>query len=312
MVVTYNSAEVIGDCLDALGGLAKVVVVDNASSDGTVGIARSRAAVQVIENKENVGFAAAVNQGCEAAAAHCTLILNPDARATADLEPLWSAAEAHGFAAGRLADWDGTTQRGFTVRRFPSPFVLILEVLGINRLLPGNPWNRRYRYLDRDPEASGWVEQPAGACLAVRADVWRRVGGFDEEFVPVWFEDVDFAKRAQEAGFPAWYCGEVPFRHLGGHSVARQPETELRLNWYSNLLRYVAKHHRGVEYRLVCLAVLLSLFPRAVAGMMRQRGVAAVQAYRAVGRMTLGRLVSGVREHRKGSPIIQPDPEREA
>lgn len=312
MVVTYNSAEVIGDCLDALGGLEKVVVVDNASGDGTVGIARSRATVQVIENKENVGFAAAVNQGWQAAAAGCTLILNPDTRAAADLEPLWAAAETYGFAAGRLVGWDGTTQQGFTVRRFPSPFVLILEVLGINRLLPGNPWNRRYRYLDRDPEEPGWVEQPAGACLAVRADVWRSVGGFDEEFAPVWFEDVDFAKRVRVAGFPAWYCGEVPFRHVGGHSVARQPETELRLNWYSNLLRYVAKHHRGFEHRFVCLAVLLSLLPRTVAGMMRRQGVTTVRAYRAVGRMTLGRLFSPVREHRQASQKIQPDPEREA
>lgn len=311
MVVTFNSAGVIGECLDALQGVA-TVVVDNASCDGTAQAARARPNVQVIENNHNTGFAAAVNQGVTAAGAACTLILNPDAVAPARLEPLWAAAEEHGIAAGRLTGWDGNTQRGFTVRRFPTPWVLVLEVLGINRLWPGNPWNRRYRYLDQNLEESGWVEQPAGACLAVRGDVWRLTGGFDEDFAPAWFEDVDFLKRCREAGFRAWYCAEAPFRHLGGHSVRQQTETERRLNWYSNLLRYVAKHHRGMGYRMVCLAVGLSAFPRAVAGMMGRQGVAAVRAYRAVGGMAFRRLFSGIHDRRKASPKIQPTREKEA
>ena len=312
MVVTYNSARVIGACLDALGESVPVVVVDNASTDETTRIARSRTTAKVIENKINIGFAAAVNQGLREAGARCTLVLNPDAHAAGNLEPLWAAAEAHGLATGRLVGWDGKTQRGFTVRRFPSPWTLLLEVGGLNRLLPGNPWNRRYRYLDRDLEAEGFVEQPAGACLAVRSDVWQAVGGLDEDFRPVWFEDVDFVKRVREAGFQAWYSAGVPFRHSGGDSVGRQPETELRLNWYSNLLRYVAKHHGEINYRLVCVAVLVCAFPRAVAGMMRTGGAEAFQAYRAVSRMALGRLLSLGREQRKARPKFPSDPEGEA
>ncbi len=74
-------------------------------------------------------------------------------------------------------------------------------MLGLNRLWPGNPVNRRYRCLDLDLEAAADVEQPAGAFLLIRRDAWQALGGFDEGFHPIWFEDVDFLKRARDAGY---------------------------------------------------------------------------------------------------------------
>lgn len=245
-------------------------MVDNASRDGTVARARPHAA-RVLENSRNVGFAGGVNQGLKATRAACVLILNPDVTLRSPLEPLLEACRQGGLAAGQLTDARGAAQAGFTIRRFPTPAALALELLGINRLWPRNSSNRHYRYLDRDLNQAGTVDQPAGAFLAIRHDVWDKLGGFDENFYPVWFEDVDFCKRAVRAGYRILYVPEVKARHIGGHSVRRISVTQRDLYWYDSLLRYAEKHFAARQYKGVCLAAVLSVFPRAVLSMIRER-----------------------------------------
>ena len=116
------------------------------------------------------------------------------------------ASRQYGLAAGKLVDKTGVAQKGFTIRRFPTPASLIFELFGINRLWPSNPVNRRYRYLDRDLDQPGPVEQPAGAFLMFRRDVWKRLRGFDESFHPVWFEDVDYCRRASPPATESSMC----------------------------------------------------------------------------------------------------------
>ncbi|MBX9602509.1 MAG: glycosyltransferase family 2 protein [Bryobacteraceae bacterium] len=317
VVVTYNSEEVIGVCLDALEGLP-VLVIDNASSDRTVCAVRGRAVagqrLRILENVENVGFAAAVNQGFQGTNAGAVLILNPDVKLLTPLKPLLEACQRSGIAAGMLVGASsGEPQRGFTIRRFPTPWTLVFEVFGLNRIWPGNPVNRRYRYLDRNCELPGMVEQPAGAFLAVRRDVWASTGGFDEGFWPAWFEDVDFLKRANDLGFPAEYCPEVRAEHIGGHSVNKLPETLRKRNWYSNLLRYATKHYREIPYRAVCGAVALASLPRMVAGMIAERSVGPFASYGAVVRLATRRAFArtgtweartpGATDHQRGRGI---------
>lgn len=316
VVVTYNSEEVIGACLDALEGLP-VLVIDNASSDNTGSEVRKCAAfggsVRFTENIDNVGFAAAVNQGFRATKAEVVLILNPDVRLLTPIGPLVSACRESGIAAGLLVGVDGRPQRGFSIRRFPTPWTLIFEVFGLNRIWPGNAVNRRYRYFDRNYEGPGPVEQPAGAFLAVRRDVWTSTGGFDEDFWPAWFEDVDFLKRANDLGFRAAFCPEVRAEHRGGHSVNKLPETSRKRNWYSNLLRYATKHYREIPYRAVCGAVALASLPRMVAGMIAERSVGPFASYGAVFRLATRRAFArtgtwearraGAKDHQRGRGI---------
>ena len=113
--------------------------------------------VKLLANPVNYSFAAAVNQGFDATATPLVLILNPDAEVLTDLDPLATACEAHGISAGLLVEEDGRPQVGFTIRRFPTPATLAFESLGFNRLWPGNPVNRRYRYLDRNLTRAGLV-----------------------------------------------------------------------------------------------------------------------------------------------------------
>lgn len=278
VVVTYNSEEVIRECLESLRGLP-AVVVDNASSDGSVAQASRLPGVQVVANQENRGFAAAVNQGIGLLDCEFVLILNPDVALVSDLTPLIGACRRYGLAAGRLVDSSGRTQKGFTIRRFPTPWTLAWETLGVNRLWPGNPVNRRYRYLDRDLAEAGPVDQPAGAFLMVRRDIWERADGFDQEFSPVWFEDVDFCLRLSQLGVAAQYVPNVVARHRGGHSVGSLPQTRAVLHWYVSLIRYAFKHFRTIESKGIVVAVLLSAVPRAAMRIILERSLKPLGVY---------------------------------
>jgi N-acetylglucosaminyl-diphospho-decaprenol L-rhamnosyltransferase len=279
VIVTHNSASYIGRSLDALAEMApsvQTVVVDNASQDATLERVREHKSARLITNPKNRGFAAAANQGVQAVDAEFYLLLNPDVFLRTNIDPLVEAAKQHGIAAGLLMDKTGTEQRGFTIRRFPTPLTLWFELAGLNRLWPSNPVNRRYRYWDRDVETEGPVEQPAGAFLMLRKDVWERLGGLDEGFHPIWFEDVDLCKRAAYAGTKPWLVPKVAAEHEGGHSISRLKAGCRQVYWCASLLKYAAKHFPPLTYRGICLAVLLTSVPRAVAGMIREQSLSPI------------------------------------
>jgi len=268
------------------------IIIDNGSRDRTVEEVRTRAGVRVIANPENRGFAAAVNQGVRASTADYLLMLNPDTHILTALGELESASHRYGLASGKLLDKTGSAQQGFTIRRFPTPLTLWFELCGLNRLWPGNPVNRRYRYLDRDLDQQGPVEQPAGAFLMFRRDVWQGLGGLDEAFYPVWFEDVDFCRRAIQAGYGIEYIPQVAAEHFGGHSVVNIPQGCRALYWCASLLRYASKHYGSSGYRSLCLAVVLTSVPRAVAGMIREGSLSPILSCIKIVGFAARRLVS--------------------
>ena len=239
-----------------------MVVVDNGSSDGTCEIvAREAPEAKLIRNSDNRGFAAAVNQGIAATSKSFVLLLNPDTVLQSSLQPLVECCllPQVGAAGGRLVDEDGQDQAGFTIRAFPTPVAILFEVLLINRLWPSSPVNRRYRCLDRDLDAPGEVDQPAGAFLMVRRDVLRQVGGLDEIFHPIWFEDVDLCLRIRKAGHAIHYVPNCIARHKGGHSIPRISVEERYRAWYGNLLRFNYKHFSKGICRCLHTAVRVGL-----------------------------------------------------
>ncbi len=303
IVVSHNSGDVIGECLDAaLETGADVVVVDNGSTDATVAEVERRPRVRLIPNPGNAGFAAAVNQGVRALANQALLLLNPDAVLQTGLDPLVEALSAPGVgaAAGKLAGPDGKAQRGFAVRRLPTPAALVFETLGLNRLWPGNPVNRRYRCLDLDLEKPADVEQPAGALLMFRREAWLRVGGFDERFHPLWFEDVDFLQRLRLAGYRVRYVPQTWAVHRGAHSVEKLAPERRRVYWYGSLLEYAAKHYAPGRRAAVALAVLLGAALRMPACLIPGRGRGWAAAHGRVMRQAVSCLVRGPRNH--GAP----------
>jgi len=273
VIVTYNSSGEIGACLEAIASVQEVVetvVIDNASVDGTADVARSHPfpGLSVVQNTDNKGFAGGVNQGvCQTGAnSRYLLILNPDTRILSrSLKAMENLCEEHGLACGLLVDDQENPQEGFWARRLPTPISLAFEVLGVNRLWPQNRINRQFRCLDLDPAQPAFVEQPPGACLMVRRDVWELLAGMDERFYPVWFEDADFCRRAYDAGFRIAYCPVVKVQHRGGHSVLQLEDSLRNRLWYGSLLRYSAKHFTAFTFRVMCVVVMAGAALRAIA-----------------------------------------------
>lgn len=295
IVVTYNSEAVIGRCLEAaLSTGAEIVVIDNASQDRTR-CEVERRGVRLIANPRNLGFAAAVNQGVRALPTPLLLLLNPDAIIQTSLEPMRQACldVQTAAAGGMLIDDEGEPQVGFMVRRFPTPAVLCFEVLGVNRVWPGNPVNWHYRCWDLDYRTALEVEQPAGAFLMIRRDAWEKLRGFDEDFCPLWFEDVDFLKRAKDSQYVIRFVPETVAKHTGGHSIQKISLEFRQFYWYRSLLKYAAKHFfRGAEV-LVCLAVIFGSVLRTVLGVPCQRSLKPIAVYCKVVRLAGRQLFFG-------------------
>jgi len=281
VIVTHNSREYIGPCLDAVRETgAEIVVVDNQSTDGTTSEVALRG-VRLIANSSNRGFAAAVNQGFTALGSAYILLLNPDAILRGGLDELREACRLPdaGGAGGCLLDPEGRPQVGFMVRRLPTPAALALEVLLLNRIWPNNPVNRKYRGLDMDLSTRSQAEQPAGAFLMVPRTVWLELGGFDEGFAPLWFEDVDFCRRAKDRGYRMYYVPNAVAIHTGGHTIQKLTLEKRRIYWYRSLLRYSAKHFHTLAFRVVCLAVVAGSLLRSIGESIRYQSVQPLAAY---------------------------------
>jgi len=300
VIVTYNSATEIDGCLDSLAGLsdAEVVVVDNFSADDTC-TRVSRRDVTLIANTTNAGFAAAVNQGVRATSAPFVLLLNPDAHFLHGLDALIECCgdPETGAAGGLLTDADGTPQTGFMARNLPSPTALIFEILGINNLWPGNPVNWHYRCKGLDPMIQALVDQPAGAFFMFPRKVWERLGGFDERFHPLWFEDVDFCARIRAAGLRTWYEPAAVAKHKGSHSIGALSLENREKYWYGNLLEYAAKHYRPVELRAICAAVVAGSILRAARGF-RREGAKVFEVYGSIVRLATRRFFASRQQGR--------------
>jgi len=295
IVVTYNSGAEIGKCLDAAQRTgAEIVVIDNASIDGTTDEVVKRN-VRLIANRENRGFACAVNQGFSALNTRYVLLLNPDAVISGSLDALRDACDLAGSAGagGCLKDEAGRLQLGFMVRALPTPVALVLEALLLNRIWPGNPVNRNYRCLDWNYSVRSEAEQPAGAFLMVRRAVWQELGGMDERFVPVWFEDVDFCRRIRDRGLKLYYVPEAVAVHTGGHSIPQLGVEMRSFYWYRSLLRYSAKHFRPMAFRAVCMAVVTGSVLRSIGESLRHRNLRPLAAYARVMRFAGRGLLFG-------------------
>ena len=249
--------------------------------------------LRLIANARNAGFGAAANQGAQAATGDVLLFLNPDAIAEPGaIDALLQCMETSraDAAGGALLETDGQPARGFTFRRLPTFAALVFEVTLLNRLWPGNPVNRRYRCLDADYSQPQAVEQPAGACLAVTRQAWQKLGGFDEQFFPVWFEDVDLCARLVNGGAKIIFCPSARFRHSGAHSVGQLSFRDRQLFWYGNMLRYARKHFSAWQVFGLRVAIIKGMLLRSLGAIFGARRVPlgeTLSAYGAVIRTAL-------------------------
>ncbi len=243
VIVTWNCRALALECLAALFACklpprTEVIVVDNASTDGTASaVAVAFPEVRLLANPTNAGFAGGNNIGFSMARGRTILLLNPDAfpAASDSVMALWRFLEANaGYAAAgpRLLHQDGRHQVGDAGWR-PGFISLALHALGASQLLPRHlhgVFLVRPDRLGAGPIQVDWI---CGACMMVRADVVRRVGGLDAKFF-MYAEDVEWGCRMRRAGLRLGYLPQVRVRHLqGGTQSGRAAPTR----WLDNLVR---------------------------------------------------------------------------
>jgi GT2 family glycosyltransferase len=243
VVVTYDALPWIERCLESIAG-TETVVVDNGSTDGTVGFVREAyPAVRVIED-ENRGLAAGWNRGLEATAAELVLVLNADAWLVEDaLARLVEAADRHpeaGVVAPRLLNPDGTLQR--SVRGFPTLWRLATEYLYLRKLAPSSRSLNAFYGGGFDHASERGVEWVMGACMLVRRQAYDEVGPFDERYF-LFSEEVDWMRRASDRGWSVVFTPGARCVHVGAAAHGgRMFKENVRGH-----LRYLSLHGRPGE-----------------------------------------------------------------
>ncbi|MEY2516191.1 MAG: hypothetical protein QOJ89_3549 [bacterium] len=271
VIVTHNAREMMLECLDHLQdpSIASIVVVDNASADGSDEAVRERAPrVQLIRLDSHHGLSFAFNRGSERGSAPYVLFLNDDMfsepGAIDGLVAVLDARPRAVSAGGRLVDpRTRMTQDAYRPRAFPTLLGYAMSLTGLDRLWPKNPWTapRSHRDLDDRGEPVE-VDQPAGGGLLVRRSVLKQIGGWDEAYW-FWFEDVDVSRRLAAHGAALWVPKAV-FRHVGGATVSRWTAAESLRRMLHGMVRYGSIHFPRSQTRALGALLVAMAVPRAL------------------------------------------------
>ncbi len=260
IILTYNTCDLTRDCVTAALADAgrsrfdvETIVVDNASSDETVATLRGAfPAVNVIGNASNLGFGRGNNVGLAAATGRYLLLLNSDALVQPGaLRALVEFMDAHpdaGACGPMLLNLDGTLQP--SGRSLPNVWSVFVGTTKIYRL-----WKRDlYLERGRDYQQVARVGEISGAALLVRHEVYAQLGGFDPNFF-AYYEDVDWCKRINEAGYVIYYVPTAQVMHRW-QATSRSVSTLAYQAGQDSLRYYFAKHHSRVAQR--CIQLMLA------------------------------------------------------
>ncbi len=248
IIVNWNVRDLLRRCLEhippAVGNLAyEVIVVDNASTDGSQALAHRFPHVRWIQNEENLGFTRANNQGIESARGRYICFLNPDTEPQpGSLVTLAHYLDTHpdvGIVGPQLRYPDGTLQP--SRYRFPTLVTALMESTPIAWHWPHNPWSRRYHCADLSPDHEHEADWLNGACLMVRRQVIDQVGPFDEGFF-MYSEELDLCRRAKRQGWRVVYVPDALVIHHEGKS-SEQVVAARHVHFNRSKVRYFEKHH---------------------------------------------------------------------
>ncbi|MXW82498.1 MAG: glycosyltransferase [Rhodothermaceae bacterium] len=259
IIVNYNVRDLLRQALRSVNRSladipAEIIVIDNNSVDGSVGMLREEfPEVVIIANRSNVGFSAANNQAIREAGGEYLFILNPDTIVEEDtISVLTNFMDTHpdaGAMGCRILNPDGTFALE-SRRSFPTPEIAFYRMIGLSRLFPRSKTFGRYNltFLPQDEVAK--VDALSGSCMFVRSTALTGssnnetdpggAGLFDEKFF-MYGEDLDLCYRIQKAGWAIYYTPETQIIHYKGESTKKGDLRYVRL-FHSAMARFARKH----------------------------------------------------------------------
>ena len=267
VIVNYQSYEDLQDCLASLGPpdpAVTICIVDHASRrEAADEIERAFPHIHLLRQQTNDGFAAGVNRGARETTAPYVLLLNPDCVASVDTCARLAAwMDAHprvGAAGPRILNTDGSVQA--SARRFPD---LTTGIAGrsswLTRMFPRNPLSRHNLAPSQThSDAARAVDWVSGAVMIIRREAFDAIGGFDTGFFLYW-EDADFCRRLEQAGWQIMYVPELTVRHAGGRSSRHAADASL-VAFHRSAFRLFWKHSNAAT-KLLAPLVLAALRAR--------------------------------------------------
>jgi len=265
IIVNWNTQDILLQCLEsveadlAVSELAtEVIVVDNASTDNSVKLVKEKFPwVDLIENSENVGFAAANNQAIEQSSGRYVLLLNSDTEVKPRaLQILYNYLDAHpqaGAAGSQLLNPDGTLQT--SCYPFPTLSRELWRLLHLDVL-----WSYGvYHMANWDTESPREVEVIQGASLLLRRAALDQVGLLDDRYF-MYTEEVDLCYRLHQGGWQLYWVPKSKVVHYGGQSTKQVP-TKMFLCLYQSKLIFLRKHYGWLAaqfYKLILLFATLA------------------------------------------------------
>ena len=263
VIVSWNVADLLAECLDSVraSSLAdtvtiEIIVVDSASEDNTVSMLHEQyPQVQVLAQSENVGFTRGNNIGFAEAQGRYIFMLNPDTVIHGDaIGAMVRYLDAHpqvGVVGPHTLNSDGTYQS--SRRRFPTRPLAFFESTWLQGIAP-RPMLDLFYVNDAPQTATLDVDWVQGSALMMRHEIYRQIGGLDTGYV-MYFEELDWCKRAKDAGWRVVYLGDVQITHHGGKS-SEQVQAFKHIHYQQSKLRYYRKYH-GAGFANVLQVFLL-------------------------------------------------------
>ena len=252
IIVNYNVKEFLQNLLHSISKSSnqikrEIIIVDNASNDGSIEfISNNFPDVNLIANKDNLGFSKANNIGLRKATGKYILLINPDTLVSEDtFEKMIDFFEANpdvGLAGCKILNPDGTLQLACR-RSFPGPWTSFCKVTGLSNLFPDSRLFAKYNLTYLDPDRTYEVDAVSGSFMMFRRDVYERIGGLDEKFF-MYGEDLDFCYRTQKSGFKVFYVHSTQIIHYKGESTKKSGLDETNI-FYNAMHLFVKKHLSG-------------------------------------------------------------------
>jgi GT2 family glycosyltransferase len=259
IIVSWNVAELVAACLNSIVANTadlrlhlEIIVVDSASTDDTIAVLRERFPhVKLLQQSENLGFTRCNNIGLQAAVGRHLMLLNPDTEVIGNalyrmVEYLNQNSNV-GVVGPHTLNTDGTTQS--TRRHFPNLLTAFFESTWLQRFAPKSLLEHYYVNDGAGDDSILDVDWMQGSALMIRREVYEQIGGLDEGYV-MYSEEMDWCRRAKNAGWRAVYLGTAQIIHHGGKST-EQVVARRHIYFQQSKLRYFRKYHGWLSAQLL-------------------------------------------------------------
>ena len=260
IIVSWNTKEFLLSCiklaLEKEHGISReIIVVDNGSRDGSASEAkRVFPSIHLIENKKNLGFAKAINQGLQKASGRYILLLNPDTQVkNGAIERLVSFMETHprvGISGPQLLNSDGSKQN--SIANFPSLATELLNKSLLRWLFP-----KKFPGKERDYSEPIEVDSVIGACMMVRRDAINQVGILDEDYF-LFLEETDWCYRMKRAGWKVYHIPQAEVFHSQGKST-EAVRKRARIEFYRSRYDFFKKNWGNLQWFILLIGLMIRL-----------------------------------------------------